>query len=166
MGGETNGLDSENGDDDENESMDEANEEDYILSMSSNLEFLKAHSLFNKTAPLNFYPSMGGANPIAGNPLTPSKKDFSSRLDGMSNFTNFNQLLPTSPRAQQQQHHQAMSIYSDATNMKNLTTRLVTPNSVGGGSAGDSNSSSSSTVDFRFSTFLPPIYTKSSPEAL
>lgn len=47
-------------DDDEDESdlLEQMNENDYIMNTSSNLEFLKAHSLFNKTAPLNFYPSL------------------------------------------------------------------------------------------------------------
>ena len=36
----------------------EANEEDFILYTSNNLEFLKSHSLFNGKSPLNYYPSI------------------------------------------------------------------------------------------------------------
>ena len=37
--------------------FDEQDENDFIVTTSSNLEFLKTHSLFNQT-PLNFYPSL------------------------------------------------------------------------------------------------------------
>jgi hypothetical protein len=35
----------------------EEDDEDFLVSTSSNLEFLKTHSLFNST-PLNYYPSL------------------------------------------------------------------------------------------------------------
>ena len=44
---------------DENDENDDDDETDFIVSTSSNLEFLKSHSLFN-TTPLNYYPSLTG----------------------------------------------------------------------------------------------------------
>ena len=38
--------------------QDEANEHDFILYTSNNLEFLKSHSLFNGKSPMNYYPSL------------------------------------------------------------------------------------------------------------
>lgn len=94
-----------------NEEDDEA---DFIVSTSSNLEFLKTHSLFNST-PLNYYPSLTAAN------------------------KNQKPLIEEPPTYSDSQMSQPAQIQ---------TSNQLNTNNV---------------VDFRFSTFLPPIYANNKP---
>ena len=118
----------DNEDDDDSETGEANNEEDYIMSTSSNLEFLKAHSLFSKT-PLNYYPSLNSANVLSNG----KNKQSEVKLE-----PNESQNLPISPKLQ------TLTIYSEGTNSKNFNTQLV--------------NSANAALDFRFSTFLPPTY--------
>jgi hypothetical protein len=110
---------------------------DYIISTSSNLEFLKAHSLFNKTS-LNYYPPLLNIN---------NNNNNSDRID--VKIDSSNSISKTS--------HQPLSTLATLSESKSVNTQLILPHH----NQPNQNSSNSSVVDFRFSTFLPPLPTQS-----
>lgn len=95
------------------------NEEDFIVSTSSNLEFLKAHSLFN-TTPLNYYPTL-----------------------------NMKLSLEEPQKTEQQQ-----------VNLANSSSNQINANSIAGSTAAATSSNAANLLDYRFSTFLPPLFVK------
>ena len=112
---------------------------DFLVSTSSNLEFLKAHSLFN-TTPLNYYPSL---NLTKG----ASKLDLKMPLEDPP---------PYSDAPSQQQ---TISTMSNSTSNNNNNQASLTPHgSILNGST--TLSPKSSIFDYRFSTFLPPTFPK------
>jgi hypothetical protein len=94
------------------------NEEDFIVSTSSNLEFLKAHSLFN-TTPLNYYPTL-----------------------------NMKLSLEEPQKTEQQ------------ASLANSSSNQINANSIAGSTAAATSSNAANLLDYRFSTFLPPLFVK------
>jgi len=117
------------------------NDADFLVSTSSNLEFLKAHSLFN-TTPLNYYPSLNLTKGV-------SKLDLKMPLEDPPPYD-----TDASTSQQQQQQQAVASVSITTANQASLTPR----GSILNGST--AISPKSSLFDYRFSTFLPPSFPK------
>lgn len=120
----------ENEEDDDSEN--ETDQGDFISSTTSNLEFLKNHSLFN-SQPMNYYPTLGLSSALSK--LTPNLENHT-----LNNHYHFNQIHSNS--------NIQPPLYSDT--KKGLSTSIA------------SNSTSGLVGDFRFSTFLPATASSSS----
>lgn len=103
---------------------------DFIVNTSSNLEFLKAHSLFN-TTPLNYYPSLNAGPSATGACRTPNKSKLSTVDEP-----------PPYPDS-----------HLNTTSSTNMTTVTMSSNS-------QQSQQHQQHLDLRFSTFLPPLFIK------
>ena len=134
---------------------------DFLVSTSSNLEFLKAHSLFN-TTPLNYYPTLNlpiGTTSSTNTTASSSKEicfDHNLFLFDLKCLNlNVDLKMPREDPPPYSDHQTAAAIGTtpNSTNQTSLTPR----GSVNGSSA---LSPKSTIFDYRFSTFLPPTFPK------
>jgi hypothetical protein len=104
--------------------------DDFLMSTSSNLEFLKTHSLFN-TTPLNYYPSMT---------LASSLKAPTTIIEDPPNYSDSQSLFKKPLN----------SFLHGSTNEQTLLNPSTTFN----------QQQPQNMLDYRFSTFLPPVFHK------
>jgi len=105
--------------------------EDFLTSTSSNLEFLKTHSLFN-TTPLNYYPSMT---------LTSSLKAPTTIIEDPPTYTDSQSLFKKPLNS---------FLHGSSTNEQTLLNPPTT----------FTQQQQQNMLDYRFSTFLPPVFIK------